>query len=217
SNLKVELNRAEANLQDLNTRLGPNNPQVIQARASIAELRSRLEAETRRAVGSAAVNANVNAARVAEVKSALEAQRAKVLKMKESRDEMSVLQRDVDNAQQAYDAIVGRMNQSSLESQTQQSNVNILSSAVPPLTQSSPRLGLNIAVALVLGTMLAVASAIVRELMDRRVRGPEDLVAALGLPIVGVMPRPAIRGKKAPSLMAQRVISGRLAGPAKKA
>ncbi|MCO5978875.1 chain length determinant protein EpsF [Ideonella oryzae] len=214
--LKVELNRAEANLQDLNTRLGPNNPQVIQARASIAELRSRLETETRRAVGSATVNANVNAARVAEVKSALEAQRTKVLKMKESRDEMSVLQRDVDNAQQAYDAIVGRMNQSSLESQTQQSNVNVLSSAVPPLTQSSPRLGLNIALALVLGTMLAVASAIVRELMDRRVRGPEDLVAALGLPIVGVMPRPAFKGK-APSLMAQRVISGRLAGPGKKA
>jgi chain length determinant protein EpsF len=216
SSLKVELNRAEANLQDLNTRLGQNNPQVIQARASIAELRSRLEAETRRAVGSATVNANVNAARVAEVRSALEAQRAKVLKMKESRDEMSVLQRDVDNAQQAYDAIVGRMNQSSLESQTQQSNVNVLSSAVPPLTQSSPRLGLNIALALVLGTMLAVASAIVRELMDRRVRGPEDLVAALGLPIVGVMPRPAFKGK-APSLMAQRVISGRLAGPGKKA
>jgi hypothetical protein len=64
--------------------------------------------------------------------------------------------------------------------------------------------------------MLAVASAIVRELMDRRVRGPEDLVAALGLPIVGVMPRPAFKGK-APSLMAQRVISGRLAGPGKKA
>jgi len=217
SSLKVELNRAEANLQDLNTRLGPNNPQVIQARASIAELRSRLEVETRRAVGSATVNANVNAARVAEVRSALEAQRSKVLKMKESRDEMSVLQRDVDNAQQAYDAIVGRMNQSSLESQTQQSNVNVLSSAVPPLTQSSPRLGLNIALALVLGSMLAVASAIVRELMDRRVRGPEDLVAALGLPIVGVMPRPAIKGKKTPSLMAQRVISGRLAGPGKKA
>ena len=39
---------------------------------------------------------------------------------------------------------------------------------------------LNTLVAIFLGGLLAVGSALVRELMDRRVRGPQDLVEALG-------------------------------------
>lgn len=214
SGLKVDVSRAEASLQELNTRLGANHPQVQQARANITELRARLDAETRRATGSVAVTANVNTARVNEVRMQLELQRAKVLKMKEGRDEMSVLQRDVDNAQKAYDAIVARLNQTSLESQSQQTNISVLSPASPPLKPSSPKLLLNTLVAIFLGGLLAVGSALVRELQDRRVRGPQDLVDSLGLPMLGVMPKPLIQ-RGPPTLMAQRVISGRLAAPKK--
>ncbi len=212
SSLKVELSKAEANLQEMNTRFGGNHPQVMQARANISELRTRLEQETKRAASSTTVTASVNASRVGEMRAQLEAQRAKVLKMKEGRDAMSVLQRDVDNAQKTYDALVGRTNQSNLESQTQQSNVNLLSPASPPLLPSSPRVLLNIAVAVMLGGMLAIGTAMVMELLDRRIRGPQDLVEALGLPILGVMPKPVIK-RAAPTLMAQRVISGRLPAP----
>jgi len=212
--LKVDLSRAEASLQELNTRLGSNHPQVQQARANIAEQRARLDAEIKRATGSVGVTANINNARVSEVRMQLELQRAKVLKMKEGRDEMSVLQRDVDNAQKAYDAIVARLNQTSLESQNQQTNVNVLSPATAPLRPSSPKLLLNTLVSIFLGGLLAVGTAMVRELQDRRVRGPQDLVESLGLPMLGVMPKPIIK-RGPPTLMAQRVISGRLAAPKK--
>lgn len=217
ANLRVSLSQAEANLQELNTRLGANNPQVVQARANIAELRAKLDVETKRVAGSVGVTANINASRVAQVKVELDAQRDKVLKLKAGRDDMAVLQRDVDNAQKAYDAIAARQAQTSLESQSQQANVNLLSPATAPLKPSSPKLLLNTLAAIFLGGLLAVGSALVRELMDRRVRGPQDLVEALGLPILGVMPQPAIAGKRGakPSLMASRIISGRLPGPKK--
>ncbi|OYT85604.1 MAG: chain length determinant protein EpsF [Burkholderiales bacterium PBB6] len=215
SNIRLELGRAEANLQELNTRLGANHPQVVQARANITELRSRLELETKRAAGSTTINANVNSARVADVRAQLEAQRAKVLKLKGGRDEMSVLQRDVDNAQKAYDVLVARTNQSNLESQTQQSNVNVLSPASPPLLPSGPKVLRNIVLGVLVGAFFAILLAYVREVMDRRIRGSEDLVVSLGLPILGVMPKPAVKHGP-PSLMAQRVISGRLPAPDKK-
>ncbi len=215
SSLKLELGKAEANLQELNTRLGAAHPQVLQARANIDELRKRLDAETKRATGSVGVTANINAARVADVRNQLEAQRQKVLKMKEGRDAMSVLQRDVDNAQKSYDAIVARTSQTSLEGQNQQSNVNVLSAATPPLKPSSPKVLLNTLVAIFLGGLLAVGTALMRELLDRRVRGPQDLVEALGLPMLGVMPKPVVK-RGLPTLMAQRVISGRLPAPDKK-
>jgi succinoglycan biosynthesis transport protein ExoP len=215
SSLRVELSRAEANLQELNTRLGANHPQVQQARANIAELRSRLELETKRAAGSTVVTASVNSARVADVRGQLDAQRAKVLKMKEGRDAMSVLQRDVDNAQKSYDAIVGRLNQTSLESQTQQSNVNVLSPATPPLLPSSPKVMRNIALSVLVGAFLAILLAYLREMLDRRVRSTEDLIVALGVPVLGVMPLPPAK-RAGHTLMAQRVISGRLPAPGKK-
>lgn len=212
SSLKIELSRAEAALQELNSRLGNAHPQVQQSRANVTELRSRLAAEERRVTGSVGVTARINNARLGEVRSQLDEQRNKVLKLKEQRDSMAVLQRDVDNAQKAYDAIVARLNQTNLESQTQLSNINVLSQASAPLAASSPKVLLNTAVAVFVGTLLAIGLALVRELLDRRVRSTTDLVESLGLPVLGVMPKPlAKRGR--PSLMAQRVISGRLPAP----
>lgn len=214
SSLSIELSRAEANLQELNSRLGNSHPQVLQVRANIAELRARLDAETRRVTSSVGVTANINSSRLGEVRAQMEAQRTRVLKLKEQRDSMAVLQRDVENAQRAYDAIVTRLNQSNLESQTQQSNINVLSQASAPLSPSSPRVLLNTAVAVFVGTLLAVGLALVRELLDRRVRSTTDLVEALGLPVLGVVPKPVAK-RGSPTLMAQRVISGRLPAPKK--
>ena len=187
---KADITRAEARLQELNSRLGDNHPQVREARASLAELRSRLEADTRRVTGSVAVANTITRQRLAEVGASLEAQRTKVLRMKAVRDEGMVLVRDVENAQRAYDTVLQRFNQTSLESQTTQGSANILTQAVPPLEHSSPKLLLNTLLSFFLGALLAVGTALLLELMDRRVRSVDDVVAALDLPVLGIMPRP---------------------------
>jgi polysaccharide biosynthesis transport protein len=210
--LKADVNRAEARLQELSTRLGENHPQVLEARASSLELRTRLDAETRKVTGGVAVSNTINRQREGEVRGSLEAQRAKVLRMKAVRDEGLVLIRDVENAQRAYDAIQARFMQTSLESQTTQSNVNMLTQAVPSLDPSSPRMMLNTIIALLVGVVLAVGVALLLELRDRRVRSPSELVDSLGLPVLGVLPRPGVKRFKGASrallLQQQRVISG---------
>ena len=190
SQLKADISRAEAQLQQLTTRLGDKHPQVVEAKASLAELRSRLDAETRKVTGSVTVSANINRQRLAEVQRALQAQRDKVLKMKAVRDEGLVLLRDVENAQRSYDALLQRFTQTNLEGQTTQSNINLLTQATPPLEPSSPRIVLNTLLSIFLGTLLAVGTALLLELMDRRVRNVDDVVEALGLPVLGLMPKP---------------------------
>ena len=213
--LTGDLARAEARLQELSSRYGDKHPQVIEAKANIAELKDRIAAETRRITGGVSVTNTINRSREAQTRAELEAQRAKVLKMKQVRDEGAVLQRDVESAQRTYDAVVARLNQSSLESQANQSNVQVLTQATPPLGPSSPRLLLNTLLALIVGGFVAIIIALLRELMDRRVRGPEDVYGALGLPVIGVMPEPRARkfiGARRDLLMQQRVL-GRLPSP----
>jgi polysaccharide biosynthesis transport protein len=186
--LKADLNRAEAQLEALRTRLGESHPQVIEARTNLAELRARLDSETRRVIGGVGVSNTITRSREAQVRGELEAQRAKVLRLKAVRDEGQVLARDVDNAQRAYDAVQGRLTQTSLESQTKLANVFPLTEAMPPLQPSAPRSTINMLMATLLGTMLAVAAALCLELLDRRVRDPRDLAETMGVPVLSVLP-----------------------------
>jgi hypothetical protein len=41
--------------------------------------------------------------------------------------------------------------------------------------------------------MLAIGAVFMLEMLDRRVRAPEDIIQTLGLPLIGVMPGPAPR------------------------
>jgi chain length determinant protein EpsF len=193
--LKAELARNEARMKELSARLGDNHPNVQELRASIVETRDRIEQEVKRISGSIGVNNSVNRAREADVRGALSAQREKVLKLKAARDELNVMQKDVENAQRAYDAVTMRLNQTSLESQTTQSNISVLTTAVAPLQHSAPKLLLNLVLAVLVGGLLAVGAATGAERLDRRLRCREDVEAALGLPVVGVMLHPGRRSK----------------------
>lgn len=194
--LKVDLSRAEAKLQELVQRLGEANPQVVETRANIAELRNKLDAETARISSGVGVSNTINRAREGEVRASLEAQRAKILQMKAVRDEGMVLQREVENAQRVYDGLAARMSQTSLEAQNTQSYASILTVAQPPAEHSSPRLLLNVLLSIFVGIFLAVGAALILELIDRRVRSPYDAAFALGLPVIGVVPLPTARRYK---------------------
>ena len=208
--LKVDLGRNESRMKELSTRLGDAHPQVEELRASIADTRARLDAETKKVTSGVSIANTINTQRIGEIKTSLEAQRTKVLKLKSVRDEGAVLLRDVENAQRSYDAVLQRFTQSNLEGQTTQSNVHLLQQASEPTQPASPKILLNTALSVFVGTLLAVGMALLLELRDRRVRSIDDLVDALNLPVLGTMPKPGSRigpGAKRLSVLQQRLMS----------
>jgi chain length determinant protein EpsF len=211
--LRADLSRQEARLMEMNAKLGDAHPQVLELRANIAELRLRIEGETRRVSGSVGINNTINKAREGEVRGALEAQRTKVLALKQQRDEALVLMKEVDTAQRAYDLVVNRASQTSLESQNTQTNISVLTPATEPADHSSPKLLLNALLSVFLGTLLAVGFALVRELMDRRVRTLEDLSEGLGLPVLGALPKPVRGSGRSPTLQLPINVMARLPRP----
>jgi chain length determinant protein EpsF len=186
--LMTELVRQEGRLNELRITHGEQHPDVQQLLASLTQLRSRIELETRKVTSSVAVNNSVNESRVVQVRAALDAQRSKVLRLKSQRDQAAVLQRDVDNATQAYSAAFMRVSQSRMESEATQTNVSTLKFATPPAAPARPRVAVNIAVAVFLGALLGVATAIARELRDQRLRTDDDVVVQLQQVLLGVLP-----------------------------
>lgn len=194
--LKADVARQDAKLKDLSSQYGPNHPQVLRAVAEGQALRAKLEAEVTRVAGGVGTNNRVNVQREAEIRASLEAQKKKVLSIKQQRDEIAVIQREVENAQKAYDLTAQRLVQTNLESQTQQTNIVVLNPAVEPTEPSSPKLLLNTLLSIFVGTMLGVGLALLLELFNRRVRSPEDIVEALGLPVIGYLDAADVRKGK---------------------
>ena len=186
--LKADLTRQEGVREQMAGRLGKNHPEIARIEADIANLRERIASETRRVVNSLGTANRVNTQRESEIRDALAAQKERVLALKAERDQIAVLQRDVENAQRAYDLVTQRLAQTNLESQTQQTNVVVLTPATAPLEPSSPKILLNVALAIFLGGLLGVGAALMLELMDQRVRGEEDLQQVDGVPVIGLIP-----------------------------
>lgn len=185
--IKADLARSEAKLSEVSNNLGKNHPQVQQLEAQIASTQQQLREEITRISGGAASANRQIAQKEEELKAAIEAQKKRVLELKSERDELSVLVKDVENAQHAYEAVSARVNQTSLESQSQQTNVLVLSPATIPAKPSRPKVFLNLLVSIFLGSMLGVGAALASEIFDRRVRDAADLGALEGIPVLGVL------------------------------
>jgi len=188
-NLKASLTQLEVKLNDISGKVGKNHPSYLSVVAEMDGVKRKLIEEMKTISTALANSASLAQKREDQIRGSLAAQRAQVLRMKEVRDEQAVLLRETENAQRAYDAAMGRMTQTRLESQTTQTNVAVINEAVEPIEPSFPKLILNVILAIVLGGMLAVGFALLRELSDRIVRSETDLAEALGVPVLGILGR----------------------------
>ncbi|MCE2321664.1 capsular polysaccharide biosynthesis protein [Streptococcus thermophilus] len=71
---------------------------------------------------------------------------------------------------------------------TKVEDVTTLEEAKLPESPSSPNIKLNVLLGAVLGGFLAVVGVLVREILDDRVRRPEDVEDALGMTLLGIIP-----------------------------
>jgi len=188
SNLKGDLSRAEAKLQDIGTSLGKNHPDYQNEAAEVSSLKQRIALESARIAESLGNTTQINLRRESDIRAALDAQKKRILELSNQRDQASVLQNEVVTAQRNLDAVTQRLAQSSLESQTQQTNVALLTPAVEPMYRSSPRLLLNFAITLFLGVVLGTTAALGMEFSDRRIREDSDLNQLGGIPLLVRIP-----------------------------
>lgn len=188
--LKSQLVAAEAKLSEVSQRLGVNHPQYQAAQQEVNNLRQSIQTEIAKTSSSVGQSAQVSQLREGEIKAALDAQKQRVLQLKSEQDEMAVLVREVESAQRIYDNALLRYGQTSLESQSGQTEISVLNPATPPLKHSSPKILINIVLSLFLGGLLAVGCAIAVEMLDRRVRSADDLAQLMTIPVLAALVKP---------------------------
>lgn len=184
--LKSELAKAEAKLSETSSTMGKNHPVRVQLEGQILGLKDQIEKEMKRISGGAATATRTSAMKENELKQLIEEQKSQVLALRETRDEISVLTKDVESAQRSYESVAQRMSQLSLEAQSEQTNVRVLSPAIEPSDPSRPNIPRFIAGSLAGGILMGILVALGVEYLDRRVRDVADL-AVEGVPVFGVI------------------------------
>lgn len=186
--LSSDLVQAQGRLRELNAHVGTNHPDYRQALAEVDTLNRQLNRTIEMVNRGLRSSVELSQSREEQLKGELEIQKNLVLQLSRNRNQLNLLQQEVDSAQAAYDAALGRSIQTRLESQIAQTDVAVLNSATAPARPTSPKPTMNLLLASIFGLLLGGALALCREWLDRRVRSADDLIYGLGLPVLAYIP-----------------------------
>jgi len=197
--LRGDIARQEAKLDELHGRFGPRHPQVVGAQAELDSLKQKLAMEMQRIARSVSTANAINEQRERTVSSALSEQRQRMLQLRGLRDQLGVLQHEVEMAQHDYDVISQRLSQTKLQSQVDQTNLILLSEALTPTVAAGPRVTLISAVGLALGALTGALLALGLEVLRPRLRTVEEAASVLQVRILASLPN--VRGRRRSPLL----------------
>ena len=186
--LKSQLSVKEGDYVQLAAEFKPAYPPVKQAKAEVDALRARLDAEVQQVVGSIKSRYLSAVDREKDLSETMEAQKEKVLAMKDAGVQYAILEREAGTNEQLYDDILQRTKEIGVAAAVQASNVSIIDKATPPERPSSPRRLRTLLLALMCGGGLGAAIVLGRDFLDQSIKSSEEVERHLHVPNLGVVP-----------------------------
>lgn len=184
----LQLAQLDAQLAQASKSLGANHPAMIEMharRATLAKIVEQDQAAGREAVAASARAAGAGAGAlnraVAEQTSRVVAQRDKI-------QHLTQLQQDVNLHRETMEKSLNRAAELRQEAAIADPGVTVLGEAVTPLHPAFPNKPLILGGGLVLGAGLGLLLSLILELLNRRVRGVEDLAHVIDAPLLAVIP-----------------------------
>ena len=210
-----QLERAEAVLEQMKTTLTERHPDVVSLRQTIADLRKRADAEGARQtpIGEGSAQDVLRRSRLEELRAELASitqqiaqktadsermRRALVgyqrrIEAAPAREaEIAALTRDYDTLQQTYRGLLAKKQESeiatNLERQQIGAHFKVIDPAKVPEHPFSPNRERLYPLAVLGGFFCGIVFAAILERFNRRLRTQDDVIAALGLPVLAVIP-----------------------------
>jgi polysaccharide biosynthesis transport protein len=168
----------------------PAFPEMVKLRNQIKELDRQVQSEVSAIKQS--IESSYLAAKEEEetLQAALEVTKTDVVEQRNRSIQYNILQREVDTNRQLYDGLLQRYKEIGIAGGVGSNNISIVDAAATPLFPRSPNLLLNLALAFVAGLSLGILLAISLDYLDDSFKAPEDIEREIGLPVVGVVPKP---------------------------
>jgi succinoglycan biosynthesis transport protein ExoP len=182
---ETDLARQQA---ELGGRYGERHPTMINLKAEIRDLRSKIDAEVNKIVLSLANEVEVSRARESTLASNLASIQQNVGELNKASVRLNELQREADANRALFETFLNRFKETSNQDQIIQPDARIISAAETPLGPSFPRQKVILALALGISVFLGVFLALLIERLDNGFRSPEQVERLTGVPGLGLIP-----------------------------
>lgn len=187
--LKAEANALRSERAQMAARgLGDNFPDVRDLLTRLTAIEGRLQTEIERAVESVENEYLAARGREDSLVRALNSQQNEVYGLDRKAIEYAALEREAAGNRQLYENLLERTNESDVSGGFRGSNVQVVDRAEVPRGPVLPRVRRDIAVAGLAGLVLAFGLAFGFELLDSRIKSPDEIRTHLGLSFLGLVP-----------------------------
>lgn len=183
---RAELNADYAKLM---AQFEPGYPPARALRDQIAQIDRSIGQEVGRIRQTLRGSFDAAERREAELEQRIAMLKSGVLDFRRRSIQYNILQREVDTNRQLYDALLQRYKEIGVAGGVGVNNISVVDSAELPTRPSSPKLLLNMAVALVLGFGLSAGIAFLLEQIDQGVTDPGQIEDTLHVPLLGTVPK----------------------------
>jgi len=183
--------RAElsANYQKLMVQFEPAYPAARAIAAQIKQLDESITREEGRVAGAAATSYHAALDREQALRNRVKELENGILDLRRRSIQYNIYKRDVDTNRQLYDGLLQRYKEIGVAGGVGVNNISVVDTADIPEKPSSPRLFLNLLVAALGGLVMAGAIAFALEQTDEAISDPSEAESALGIPLLGVVPK----------------------------
>lgn len=138
------------------------------------------------------------------IRDELSREESRALERQSKTNAYRTLQREVETNQASYQGLLQRLKEINVAGSVATNNLMIVDEAQPPLEKHKPNLLTNLAFASLLGLLLGMTIAFLREFLDDSIKDINDLERQTQLPILGIIP--GVR-EKDPRKMAQLALT----------
>jgi polysaccharide biosynthesis transport protein len=191
--LKSKITDLKRQLADLSTEYTGDFAKVKRLKEQLQTLDSAFAAQTKEVLDK--IGNTYNEAKLREnlLLSDYQSQARVVTRDSEKSIQYQLLSHEVDSNRQLYDSMLQRVKETRIDNALRASNVRKVDSARIPILPIRPRTKVDAAVGMLLGFFFGAAAFIILDRADRSIRTPGEMLAALPVPELGVIPRGAGR------------------------
>ncbi|MBI4890239.1 MAG: polysaccharide biosynthesis tyrosine autokinase [Acidobacteria bacterium] len=181
-------NEATEKFAEVKAHFGVNHPEYRKAQAQVQELKSQVEATRENAIKRVEVQYKEAQAREAMLQKGVAETKAEYDKLNLRSFEYQRAKREAEADKNLYDELVRKIREAGINAGFQNNMVRIADPARSGWKPVFPKLGLNLALALLFASLLAVGIAILGDTLDNTIRDPEQVTRSLKTHIIGTLP-----------------------------
>lgn len=174
--------------QEASRHLG-GHPTVTALQAQVARLSGQIEALGRSIKSSLRLEYEAARDKETSLQRQVRDLRSVALSEQDRGVQYNILKRVAETDRSLYDTLLGRYNELNATAGAASNNVSLVDRAEVPRSPASPKLVLNLALALLIGALGSGIFVFMREHFDDAIRAPEDVERKLSIPLLGLVPQ----------------------------